>query len=118
MTDDDGGPFGAAIERAEDPALLTGRARYTDDVSEPGTVHLAFARSQRAHARIEGIDVADAAATDGVLATFTWADVVEAGVPGVLPVNRSVVDEDVPGHPILARERGRYQGQPVAAVVA
>mgnify|MGYP000138554697 CR=1 FL=1 len=115
---DDGGPFGAAIERREDPALLTGRARYTDDVSEPGTVHLAFARSRHAHARIEDVDVEDAAATDGVLAAFTWTDVVDAGVPGVLPVNQSLVDADVPGHPILARDRVRYHGQPIAAVVA
>jgi len=104
--------------RREDDALLTGDAEYTDDVSVPGTTSLEFVRSRHAHARIEEIETAAAEAVDGVLAVYTWADVAASDAPGVLPVASESLDCDVPGHPVLARDRVRYHGQPVAAVVA
>ena len=108
---------GEGQQRREDEALLTGRSRYVDDVDAPGMVHLAFVRSEHGHARIEGIDRSAAAAMDGVLGVFTWDD-VEGSIPGILPVSNSALDCEVPGHPVLARDRVRYHGQPVAAVVA
>ena len=71
---------GKAVRRIEDPALVTGRGRFTDDVAPAGQVHLAFARSTYAHARILSIDVDGALALPGVLAVYTGADLVAAGV--------------------------------------
>jgi carbon-monoxide dehydrogenase large subunit len=109
---------GADLERREDRALLTGRAEYTDDVQHPDTAHLAFHRSQYAHARIEAIDASAAEAIGGVRGVFTWEDLAASDAPGVLPIATSFMEGDVPGHPVLARERVRYQGQPIAAVIA
>ena len=109
---------GRPMERREDPALLSGRADFVDDRQPPGCAHLAIHRSQYAHATVEAIDTAPVAEMDGVIAVYTWADLANAGVPGVLPVTSDLVDAAVPGHPVLARDRVRYQGQPIAAVVA
>ena len=49
--------FGASVLRKEDPALLTGKGRYVDDVKLPGMLHAAFVRSPFAHAQINGIDL-------------------------------------------------------------
>jgi len=108
---------GKGVTRREDRALLTGDARYTDDVDAPGMTHVAFVRSDRAHADIDGIDTSDAEATEGVLAAYTWEDLAASDAPCVLSVRSGPLDCDPPGHPVLARERVRYQGQPVAAVV-
>ncbi|GGL56394.1 xanthine dehydrogenase family protein molybdopterin-binding subunit [Halocalculus aciditolerans] len=108
---------GRPRERREDPDLLTGNAEYTDDITAPGETHLAFVRSPHGHADVEAIDTRAAEAMDGVLAAYTWADLREAGIPGRLPITDRVRG-DVPGHPVLADGRVRYQGQPVAAVVA
>src|SRR6202035_3055016 len=66
--------FGARVPRVEDPALLTGRARFVDDVKLPGMLHAAFVRSPHAHARIGAIDTAAALAMPGVHAVLTAAD--------------------------------------------
>jgi carbon-monoxide dehydrogenase large subunit len=108
---------GKGVTRREDRALLTGDARYTDDIDAPGMAHVAFVRSDRGHARIEGIDASEAEATEGVLAVYTWDDLAASESPCVLPVRSGPLDCDPPGHPVLARDRVRYQGQPVAAVV-
>jgi len=115
---DDEPLVGRGVTRREDRALLTGNARYTDDISVPGMAHVAFVRSDRAHARIEGIDTTDAGAMDGVLAAYTWDDLAASDSPCVLSVRSGPLDCDPPGHPVLANDRVRYQGQPVAAVVA
>jgi carbon-monoxide dehydrogenase large subunit len=109
---------GSAVSRREDDPLLTGRAAFTDDLTVPGTTHLTFVRSRYGHADIEGIDTTSARSRDGVLGVFTWDDIETSGTPGVLPIATDRLDCDVPGHPVLARDRVRYQGQPVAAVVA
>ncbi len=57
---------GSRINRKEDPRLLTGRGRYVDDVVVPGMLHVAFARSDFARARIVGIDVSGARGAPGV----------------------------------------------------
>ncbi|MFC4450507.1 xanthine dehydrogenase family protein molybdopterin-binding subunit [Halorussus aquaticus] len=115
---DDGKLVGQGVSRREDAALLRGDAEFTDDLRAPGMAHLAFVRSERGHARVEGIDTEAVADREGVVAVFTWDDVAASDAPGVLPITAGPLDCDPPGHPVLARERVRYQGQPIAAVVA
>jgi len=113
---------GHAVRRVEDPALVQGQGRYTDDVSLPGQTWLVFVRSDRAHARIVAIDRTQAAAVPGVLALYTGADLVAAGVkPIALPANFKRPDGQPAAAPpkrALAHEFVRFVGEPVAAVVA
>ncbi|MBV9922963.1 MAG: xanthine dehydrogenase family protein molybdopterin-binding subunit, partial [Pseudonocardia sp.] len=104
-----GSMIGAAVVRKEDPALLTGRGRFVDDVVLPGTLHMAYARSHLAHARIISIDTSEAAALSGVLGVWTHDD-----LPG-LPPSRSL-----PGieRPCLATGKVHFVGEPIAVVVA
>ncbi|PHQ46286.1 hypothetical protein DJ68_08180 [Halorubrum sp. C3] len=67
--------LGSAIERREDPALLTGDAEYTDDIQLPRMTHMAVKRSQHAHAAIEGVDTSAAEAMDDVVAVYTAEDI-------------------------------------------
>lgn len=114
----EGGFVGERVTRREDQALLTGRATFTDDVTTAKTVHLGFVRSQHGHAEIADIDTSGADTRDGVIATYTWADIAQSEAPGIITANTDHLDAEVPGHPVLARDRVRYQGQPIAAVVA
>ena len=113
---------GAAVRRVEDPALVRGQGRYTDDVTMPGQAYLAFVRSDRAHARILGIDTAAAAAMPGVLAVYTGADLVAAGVkpiPGAPNFKRpDGVPFATPPKRALAHEVVRFVGEAVVAIVA
>jgi carbon-monoxide dehydrogenase large subunit len=104
-----GSMVGAAVVRKEDPALLTGRGTYVDDIRLSGTVHLAVVRSYTAHARIVSIDTSDAADRPGVLGVWTHAD-----LDGLPPVR------SVPGleRPALAADVVRFVGEAVAVVVA
>jgi carbon-monoxide dehydrogenase large subunit len=65
---------GTSVRRKEDPALLTGRATWTDNIKLPGMVHMALLRSPHAHARITNIDVSAAKEQPGVVAVYTDAD--------------------------------------------
>src|SRR5438105_711314 len=69
--------FGAAVKRKEDPALLTGKGHFVDDLRLPGTVHAAFVRSAHAHAQIRSIDASVARALPGVHLVLTFADLPE-----------------------------------------
>jgi aerobic carbon-monoxide dehydrogenase large subunit len=113
---------GAAVRRVEDPALVRGEGRFTDDRVLPGQTWLAFVRSDRAHARIVSIDTAPALAMPGVLAVFTGADLVAAGVkpiPVGVPFKRPGGQPfSAPPKRALAHEVVRYVGEAVAAVVA
>ncbi|AHG02500.1 carbon-monoxide dehydrogenase [Halobacterium sp. DL1] len=112
------GLVGERVARREDAALVTGNAAYTDDLDAPGQAYLAFVRSQRGHASVEDVDASSALERDDVLAVYTWEDVEASDAPGRLPVATSPLDFDPPGQPVLADGRVRYDGQPVAAVVA
>ncbi len=113
---------GKTVRRIEDPALVTGRGQFTDDLTRSGQSHLVFLRSPYAHARLLSVDAADARALPGVLAIYTGADLVAAGVKPIsvpLPFPRP---DGSPGatadRHVLAVDRVRYVGEAVAAVVA
>jgi carbon-monoxide dehydrogenase large subunit len=110
--------IGQALTRREDPPLLTGRGVYVDDVTPPGTLHAYVVRSPLAHARVTGIDVAEARAAEGVAAVFTAADLAELGV-GPLPGGEGLPPgAQNPAYPVLAGDVVLWAGQPVALVVA
>ena len=110
--------FGSGIKRREDPRLITGEARYTDDIKLQGALHMAVVRSPYAHAKILSIDSSAAAAMPGVCAVFTGADIGD-GLAG-LPTAWHIPDSDLkqPEHPALATEVARYVGDGVAIVLA
>jgi len=104
---------GRALPRKEDQALLSGRARFIDDLAPvPGLKHAAILRSPHPHARIRGIDAARALALPGIVGVVTGAEL--ARLVGPIP---SVVRAPVPYFP-FAIDRVRHVGEPVAVVVA
>ncbi|MFB6361822.1 MAG: xanthine dehydrogenase family protein molybdopterin-binding subunit [Halobacteriales archaeon] len=109
---------GRALQRREDPALLTGRVEYTDDVTVDGLAHVALLRSQYGHARIEDIDPTGALALDGVQAVFTGGDIAASDSPGELTRPNPLSQGCTTPLPILATDTVRYVGEAVAAVVA
>ena len=112
---------GAKIHRREDPRLITGHGRYTDDLTRTGLVHLAVVRSPHAHARIKSIGVEAAKKSPGVLGVFTAQDfkdiIAGPATHPVAPVFAPDKKANPPRYPI-AREEVCYQGEPVAVVVA
>ena len=113
--------FGKRIKRNEDPRLLTGRALFTDDVQLPGMLHAAFVRSTYAHARIRSIDASAARTMPGVYAVYSADDLGAYFRHGPLnvsppPIARLTFHEKT--HPILARGKVRFVGEPVAVVIA
>jgi carbon-monoxide dehydrogenase large subunit len=109
--------FGEPVERREDPRLLTGGGRYTDDF-EHNAAEVAFVRSEHAHARIADVDVTGALDVDGVLAVFTYED-LEGGFGEPLPLltpHEGLVSPRT--QYALARDEVRYAGESIAMVVA
>jgi carbon-monoxide dehydrogenase large subunit len=116
--------FGLAqpVRRVEDPRLLLGHGRYTDDIRLPGMLYGVVLRSPHAAATITSIDTAAAAALPGVAAVYTGADLSADGI-GPLPCAVALVNRDgsamaTPPHPVLAQGAVRHVGDPVAFVVA
>ena len=112
--------FGQPVKRNEDPRLLTGRALFTDDVQIPGMLHVAFLRSDLAHARIRNVDLGGAHERPGVIAVYTAADLGDFWQPGPLLVPPPPVEKlefhqrtQVP----LAKEKVRHAGEAVVMVV-
>ncbi len=110
--------FGSSIRRKEDPSLITGRGKYTDDFKLARMAYAAMVRSPYGHARIKSIDAERAAKLPGVLGVYTARDVRKSKSPGVVPVGWLLPEIKMPPHPILAHERVRYVGDAVAVVVA
>jgi carbon-monoxide dehydrogenase large subunit len=113
---------GQPVPRSEDPLLLRGQGRYTDDLNLPGQVNGVVVRSRIAHGMLRGIDTAAALSMPGVLAVLTGADLVAAGL-GPMPItvfgeNRDGAPYPRPHQMALATDRVRYVGDPVAFVVA
>jgi carbon-monoxide dehydrogenase large subunit len=109
---------GTRMRRREDPALLTGEARFVADLSVPGALHVAVVRSPVAHARIASIDLSAATSKPGVVATFTGADLVSEWA-GAMPCAWAVTtDMKSPTHYPVAVEKVCYSGDAVAVIVA
>ena len=114
--------IGQGVSRFEDPRLVRGDGRYTDDIKLPGLAHGVVLRSPHAHAKIKSIDTAAAKSAPGVLAVLTSADIKAAGY-GDLPVPGGLKRRDGspmyrPRYPILVEDRVRWIGDSVAFVVA
>lgn len=106
---------GKSVQRLEDPRLLTGNGRYSADIRFDRMVQLAFLRSDQANALIRNIDVSAARAMPGVLDVLTGADL--ADIPAITAPSR-MKNYHATTHHVLARERVRFVGEPVAVVVA
>jgi carbon-monoxide dehydrogenase large subunit len=97
---------------------LTGAAVYTDDFSPAGTLHAAVLRSQYGHAGIDGIEPSNAEGLDDVVAVFTRDDIATAEAAGELTRPNPLPNGCKTPIPLLATERVRYVGEPVAVAVA
>ena len=114
--------IGQPVPRNEDPILLRGQGRYSDDLSLPGQAYAVIVRSRYAHGIIEAIDTAEALAMPGVLGVYTGPDLIAAGIKP-MPLGQVIPARDgSPMHrpvcPVLTSDRVRYVGDPVAIVVA
>jgi CO/xanthine dehydrogenase Mo-binding subunit len=108
--------IGRSVQRLEDPPLVTGRGRFAADINFPNQLHMRIVRANVAHGRIRAVDTGAARALPGVAAVWTAADVAdippvdfrEGPIPALAPYRQ----------PVLATEKVRYVGEPVAAVFA
>ena len=111
------GLIGARMKRVEDPGMITGTARYIDDLKLPGMAHVAILRSPYAHARIKGIDTARAAEEPGVVAVYTGKDFEH--LPPLPCAWQATGTENFVATPrALELDRVTFTGAGVAAVVA
>src|SRR5881397_2003354 len=113
----EGPSVGRPVRRVEDERLLRGGSRYVSDlIATSGALRVKVLRSPHAHARLLAIDAAVARSTPGVAAVLTADDL--AGIND-LPCDWAAPGMDVtPLHPVLARDRVRYAGEPIVAVAA
>lgn len=100
--------IGASVRRIDGRGKLTGATKYAADLTLPGMLHVKVLRSPYAHARILDIDTAEAEAMPGVEAVLTWKD-----IPG-----RNLYGAFIPDQPVFCRDKVRFIGDAVAAVVA
>jgi carbon-monoxide dehydrogenase large subunit len=114
--------IGAPVRRKEDQRFITGKGRYTDDLTRPGQAHAYFVRSPHAHAEIKKIDKAAAEAMPGVLAVLTGDDLAADNIGGLICGWMIHSKDGSPmkagAHPALAQGKVRYVGDHVAVVVA
>jgi carbon-monoxide dehydrogenase large subunit len=114
--------IGEAPKRREDARFVTGGGAYLDDLAFGGLAHAVVLRSPHAHARIDSIDAAAARAVPGVLAVLTAADADADGLQPMRPTIEANVQTGEPfafaPQPLLARDKVRHVGEPVAVVVA
>ena len=105
--------LGTRVMRTEDPRLLTEGGRYTADIHDPaldGAVHATFVRTTVAHALVTAVDVAEARALPGVVDVVTGAEIDLRPLPGM--GNRDMA------RPLVAVDRVRFVGEPVAVVLS
>ena len=114
--------IGQPVLRTEDPKLVRGEGRFTDDVGLPGQAHAVMVRSRNAHGVIRSIDVAAARALPGVLGVYTGADLAAAGYGTFKCIvnfnNRDGSAMHKPARPALPTDKVRFVGDPIACVVA
>src|SRR5690349_16211006 len=111
---------GQPVRRTEDPVLVQGQGRYTDDVNLPGQAYAVFVRSRHGHGVIKGIETAAAKAMPGVLAIYTGADLSTYGnMKCAVPFkNRDGSEMKKPKRVSLMSDKVRFVGDPIAVVVA
>src|SRR4051794_40580854 len=108
--------IGASVERLEDLPLLTGSGKFVDDISFPEQLHMRIVRSAHAHGRLLSMDASAARALPGVAAVWTANDISD--IPPI-DFREGPIEHLSPyRQPVLARDRVRYVGEPVAAVFA
>ena len=111
-----------SVLRTEDNRFLTGKGNYIDDSTPAGSLFAFFIRSQVAHAEITNLDIDDAEKATGIHAIFTAEDLEKHGVKnnliGVTVKNRDGSNGASPKRPLLAKNRVRFVGEPIALVVA
>ncbi len=114
--------FGQPIKRLEDKHLLTGRAKYIDDIEFPGILHAAFLRTDYAHAVIKNIDVSEARKHPGVVAVYTAEDFGDYWKVGPLqvPPPFAIKGAQFNARPLppIAKGKVRFSGEPIAVVIA
>ena len=113
--------IGQPVHRKEDPVLLRGEGRYSDDLSLPGQAHAVVVRSPFAHGILRGVDRTAAQAMHGVLAVLVAEDLRAGGIGAMQAAsakNRDGSDTPRPHQMALAEGKVRYVGDPVAVVVA
>src|SRR4051794_34583638 len=116
MDDADRSVIGKGVRRVEDPPLIRGRGRFIADVNFPHQLHMRVVRSPYAHARIISIDTEAAARLDGIFAVWTAQDTADIGP---IDFREGKIEKLEPyRQPILAKDRVRYVGEPIAVVFA
>lgn len=114
--------LGQRIKRSEDPRLLTGQAMFVDDLDLPGMLHVAFLRSDYAHARLSQLDVSAARRRPGVVAVYTAEDLGDYWRPGPLNVPAPHAIKGTLFHRRtqvpLVKDKVRYLGEPLVMIVA
>jgi carbon-monoxide dehydrogenase large subunit len=109
--------IGKDRRRKEDQRLITGRTRWTDNITLPGMLHLAMVRSPFAHAKVVSIDTSSAKGAPNVLDVVTGKDIADS--QGVLITAWPITPEQkAPDHPPMAVDRVAFAGEVVAVVVA
>ncbi|HEV7204225.1 MAG TPA: xanthine dehydrogenase family protein molybdopterin-binding subunit [Jatrophihabitans sp.] len=111
---DSGSILGNSVFRLEDPTLLTGSGKYVDDLDCPGATRIVFVRSSVAHGELRSVDVEAARSMPGVVAVYC------AGGDdlGLAPFQSFPMLSEAVNRPVFARDRVRFVGDIVAAVVA
>jgi len=109
--------IGAAIERREDLRFLRGRGQYVDDLAPQGLLYAVILRSSVPHGRVRSIDAAAALKIPGVHAVITAKDM--PGGPPIIPMRLQPLPDFKPfEQPVIAADKVRYVGEPVAVVLA
>ncbi|MFZ0158380.1 MAG: xanthine dehydrogenase family protein molybdopterin-binding subunit [Kineosporiaceae bacterium] len=112
-----GREFGRARKRKEDARLITGRTRWTDNITLPGMLHLAMVRSPVAHGTIASIDTSGARAMPNVIGVWSGPELKgsEVGLPCAWPIT---ADQKAATHPAVAQDRVSFAGEIVAVIAA
>src|SRR2546425_8096587 len=115
------GFVGKPVRRVEDARLLRGAGEFVDDLRREGMLHAAIVRSPVAHGVIRAVNGEEARSMPGVRAVYTAVDVAKAsgGSVPTVPLRLAPLPELVPfEQPVIAWEKVRYVGEPLAIVVA
>ncbi|MGZ2258519.1 xanthine dehydrogenase family protein molybdopterin-binding subunit [Roseobacter sp. A03A-229] len=111
-----------SVKRVEDVRFLTGHGQYVDDVAPADALRAFVFRAPVAHATLTGLDVSDAREAEGVQAVLTVADLEAAGLQinmfAATIKNRDGSPGAAPKRPLLAKDKLRFVGEPVAFIVA